>query len=137
MSAYLLDTHVLLWLMDGSPELSASTTMRLQAASAHGKLGVSVMSAWEISMLVRKQRIVLEMPVRDWMRKVQAHPSLQVAPLSVEIAMESNELPNGMHGDPVDRILVATARIAGTTLVTRDQGILDYARKGHVTILEA
>ncbi len=53
-------------------------------------------------------------------------------PLTPRILIESTRLPGGLHLDPVDRILVATARELGLTLVTRDKLLLAYARKGHL-----
>jgi PIN domain nuclease of toxin-antitoxin system len=60
-----------------------------------------------------------------------------VEPLSPSIAVESCELPEMFHRDPVDRLIVATARVANATLMTRDRQILDYAARGHLTAIAA
>ena len=55
--------------------------------------------------------------------------------MNSDIAMACHQLPGQFHNDPLDRIPVATARIDGLTLVTRDRAILDYAAQGHVRAL--
>jgi len=58
-----------------------------------------------------------------------------LAPLAPEIALESSRLPGPFHSDPADRIIVATARRMGAQLITRDQGLIQYGRKGHLAML--
>jgi len=58
-------------------------------------------------------------------------------PLTPEIAVSSTRLPWEMHPDPADRILVATARHLGATLVTADQALLDFSANGHFRALDA
>jgi PIN domain nuclease of toxin-antitoxin system len=62
---------------------------------------------------------------------------VQLAPLEPEIAVASTSLPFEMHSDPADRILVATARHLGATLVTADRALLDLASKGHFRAMDA
>jgi predicted nucleic acid-binding protein len=62
-------------------------------------------------------------------------PPLRLAPITPEVAVESTRLPEPFHHDPVDRLLTATARVDGLTLMTRDRRILDYAAQGHVRAL--
>jgi PIN domain nuclease of toxin-antitoxin system len=66
-----------------------------------------------------------------------AAPGIQLAPLDPAVAVASTRLPDGFRSDPVDRILVATSRVLGWPLVTRDRRILDYARRGHVRAVDA
>ncbi len=62
------------------------------------------------------------------------HEPLVISPA---VAVECAELPGEFHAAPAERLLVATARIGGYTLVTRDQKILDYGKAGHVSVLAA
>jgi PIN domain nuclease of toxin-antitoxin system len=62
---------------------------------------------------------------------------LQLAPLTPSIAILSTRLPGNFHGDPADRFLVATARIDGARLITKDRRILEYGREKHVSVLSA
>jgi PIN domain nuclease of toxin-antitoxin system len=130
----LLDTHVWYWLIDGSPRLPGGTQRTIDRAAARGELLVSVMSTWEIAMLEAKARVTFDIPCLDWIRRALA-PPLRLAPITPEVAVESTRLPEPFHRDPVDRLLTATARVDGLTLMTRDRRILDYAAKGHVRAL--
>jgi len=75
--------------------------------------------------------------VLAWIREALARPGVSLVPLEPEIAVASTRLPFDMHSDPADRILVATARHLGATLVTADKGLLELAKKGHVVAMDA
>ena len=92
---------------------------------------------WELAMLIVNQRLELASPVASWARDVVARPGLVVAPLTAEIAIESNALPGNFCGDPAGRMIVATSRISNAILVTRDRDIIRYAEAGHVSVLAA
>lgn len=130
----LLDTCAVIWLFNRSPLTETSRTAISEAATA-GQLYVSPFSGWEIGMLVRKRKIALTMPPALWFSKVMDHPAITLASLHYGILIESSFLPADPPGDPADRIVVATARQFGLTIVTRDKPILDYAGLGHVAAL--
>lgn len=134
----LLDTHCWVWMQFGQAErfTRAAVTM-LERAARTGSLRVSVMSVWEIGMLESKGRLELKMNCVEWVRRALATPGLALAPLTPEIAIESSRLPGQFHGDPADRLLVATARIAGLRLMTKDDGLLDYGAHGYVRVVSA
>ncbi len=133
-----LDTHVWLWSINGEVErLSAQSRVAIEQASATGSLGVMAISVWEVGMLESKGRIRFAEPSLDWVRKALTAPGLHLLPLTPEIAIETSRLPGVLHKDPVDRMLVATARILGGILVTHDQLLLDYGSQGFVSILQA
>ena len=128
----LLDTHALVWLMDGNERLGKkSRTLIQQSAQADG-LYVSAITPWEIAMLVSKGRLTLVQEVGEWLRTVFSWPGVRMAPLSIDVSVASTRLPGDFHSDPVDRIIVATARHLGATLVTEDKLILGYGKAGHV-----
>lgn len=129
----LLDTHVWIWLNEGGAELGDGMVRRIDRAAAHGFAFVSVMSVWEVGLLHAKQRVMLGLALPIWVERALA-PPITIGALTSEIAMSCHSL-SGLHSDPIDRILVATARVEGLTLVTRDRAILDYARQGHVRAL--
>jgi PIN domain nuclease of toxin-antitoxin system len=135
--ALVLDTHVWLWVVEGSQrELSARAVEEIDRASRSGDVLVSAISVWEVAMLESKGRITLSRPVEDWVRSALRAPGVRLLPLTPEIAVESARLPGSAHGDPADRILVASARVVGGRLATRDRTILDYAGGGHVAALD-
>ena len=134
VEALLLDTHVWIWLNEGAPELRDGMIRQIDRAAAHGLAFVSVMSVWEVSLLHAKQRVVLGLALPTWVERALA-PPITLATLTPAIATTCHQLPDRLHNDPIDRILVATARIEDLTLVTGDRVILDYAARGHLRAL--
>ena len=128
----LLDTHVWLWLESAPEQIAKPAASRIRKAAQDGKLWVSVLSVWEIGMLVAKERIRLSMPVEEWVRQAAATPGMRMLALTPEIALESSRLPDSPHGDPVDRMLMASARMHNLTLISQDRKMLAYAKLGHL-----
>ena len=88
-------------------------------------------------MLEARGRITLAKPCSEWVDDALAAPGFGLAPLTPDVAVESVRLPGPFHDDPADRMIVATARLAGAQLVTRDKRILDYGARGHVAVVPA
>jgi PIN domain nuclease of toxin-antitoxin system len=131
----LLDTHVWIWVMEGEEsELSKSTIRVIEDAGGGAGLLVSAISVWEVGMLEAKRRISLSRAVDEWVQAALTAPGHRLVELTPEIALESTRLPPTLHGDPADRIIVATARFLGATLVTCDESILKYAKTGHLRV---
>ena len=134
----LLDTHCWLWIQSGGEgEFSPAIIAEIEQAGERGALLVSAMSVWELSMLAAKNRVILRTPLLEWVREALKTPGLSLVPLSPEIAVDSTQLPGQFHGDPADRIIVASARYTGATLLTRDRGILNYSKQLHVRAIAA
>ena len=121
----LLDTHVLLWWLNDSGRLSSGQREALDRASEKSPLLVSDISLWEVAMLHSLGRIGLALPLRDWLSKAVAPPRVRTQGISPAIATEVAALPDSFHRDPADRIIVATARVLGATLLTQDRRIVD------------
>ena len=126
MSA-LLDTHVLLWWLNDLDRLSWAQRDIVNAVNSKSPLFVSDISLWEVAMLYHLGRIRLLIPLREWLDKAAAPPLVQRYGISPAIAAEVAALPASFHRDPADRILVATARVLGVTLLTQDRRIIDAA----------
>ncbi len=121
----ILDTHVLLWWVNGDAgQLSAPARAAIEAERAAGEIGICAITAWEIAMLVKHGRLVLAMDVEAWLNLVASLVSL--LPVDRKIAVKSVDLPGDFHKDPADRMIVATARHFGAALVTADEKIRDY-----------
>jgi PIN domain nuclease of toxin-antitoxin system len=134
----LLDTHCWIWSQLGhAHEFSAAGLSTLRQAAADGILLVSIVSVWEVALLESKRRLHLNMDCLEWVRQALETPGLSLVPLTPEIAVDSTRLPAGLHADPGDRILVATARNIGARLITRDRALLDYGRQHHARIVSA
>jgi len=133
----LLDTHVWLWLVAGSPDLSTEARHRIEGAAASGALRIAAISLWEIALLASHGRIVLGKSIGLWLEEALADPGPVIDALTPQVAIESYALPEVFHRDPADRLIVATARVASATLMTRDRRILDYAARGHLAAVAA
>jgi PIN domain nuclease of toxin-antitoxin system len=119
-----LDTHALLWWHAKSDRLSAKALRAIDDASV---VLVSPISFWEIAMLVRKGRVALDRPTNVWVNDFQSTDRVEISDLTSAIAVAAAELLD-LHGDPADRILVATANAYGAPLVTKDEKIHDHAK---------
>jgi PIN domain nuclease of toxin-antitoxin system len=133
----LLDTHTLIWLTDGNRKLGESSKAAIRQAYREDRAMISAITPWEIALLVSKGRVTLVQDVMDWINTALAVPGVRLTPLEPEIAVESTRLPIEMHPDPADRIIVATARHLGATLVTADQELLGLSKKGHFRGIDA
>ena len=119
----LLDTHILLWWHCDREMLSQDQWKVITAADAETPLQVSDISLWEVATLHSLGRIRLTIPLREWLEKAVAPPQVRRHGISPAVATELASLPASFHRDPADRILVATARTIGATLLTRDRRI--------------
>lgn len=131
-----LDTHAWIWLIMGAP-MSPRAMLAIQAAAVHEAIWVPAIAVWELGMLVAKGRLTLDRSVETWVASALQAPGLQLAGLDPAVALASTMLPGDFHGDPADRMMVATTRIRGGTLVTRDDKILSYGRAGHLRVIKA
>jgi PIN domain nuclease of toxin-antitoxin system len=120
----LLDTHVLVWLDEGGPRLGKSALQRIDAEFGAGKLAVSAISFWEIAMLIQKGRLDMRLEMDVW-RKELLKNGLYEIPLDGAIAIRAGGLQE-FHGDPADRLIVATAIQTSSILMTADQKILAW-----------
>jgi PIN domain nuclease of toxin-antitoxin system len=121
----LLDTHIWVWWVDGSPQLTPGQRQHIEANESSG-LGVSVSSCWEVCKLVELNRLLLRQSVADWINQALAYPGIRLLDLTPRIAIESTQLPGSFHRDPADQIIVATARIRRCPLLTAGARILAY-----------
>ena len=134
----LLDTHCWLWAQLGLTEkLSDGALSAIRSAESTGRLQVSVISVWELGMLEKRRRVVLPRNIGPWVEEALAKPGISLAHLTPEIAIESVHLPGDLHGDPADRMIVATARVLGATLVTKDRRLIEYSLLRHVRVVPA
>ena len=88
-------------------------------------------------MLESKGRLMLQLPVIDWVQEALRLPGLTLVSLTPEISVESTRLPGSFHGDPADRIIAATARHTAATVMTADRQILEYGARGFVRTMSA
>ena len=115
--AAVFDTHVWIWTAAGDPKAK-------KLGNFSGTAIVSAISQWEIAMLVMKDRLELKPDAETWFSENLAAP-VSLAPLTSDISLASCRLPD-FHGDPADRIIVATAMVLGLPLITADENIIRW-----------
>ncbi len=131
----LLDTNAIIYLATGA-SMKDEALDQIGSAAGRSMLVVSPVSAWEIGNISRPRNTrraidFLPDPTR-WFSTFMALHGVGLAPLTPEIAISAAYLPEGLNGDPANRLLTATARHLGAVMVTRDRDILGYAALGHV-----
>lgn len=131
----LLDTCAAMWLAADAPMAETAMDAIAQGAMADRSLQISPITAWEIGLMARKGRFRSSLSPQRWFDSLRALSGVQVCGLSPEILLGSSFLPGELHGDPADRIMAATARELGFTLMTRDRALLDYAEQGHLAAI--
>lgn len=135
MTALLLDTCAAIWLAEDEPVVAPAVEALHEAARCGTAVLVSPMTAWELGMLVARGKLTMTMAPEAWFARLLSVPGVALAPLAPDTLIASSFLPGDPPRDPVDRILVATARSGGYQLITRDRALLEYAEQGHVAAL--
>lgn len=132
----LLDTHVWIWLMLGDERLNLSFRHAVEQNKEKELIFVSAISVWELGMLVERKRVQLEIDCLDWVEQAFECSNVNLIPLTPHIAIQSSRLPETPHGDPADRILIATAHEYNAILITHDQKILDYGKSKFIRVYD-
>lgn len=136
-SPLVVDTHVLLWTLFEPEQLTEDIKNHIALAQEHNQLLVSSICLWEIAMLYSKKRIRIYEPIKGFLAAIVNIQGLKIKDISPEVAAESILLADNFHGDPADKIIVATTKVHGAVLLTRDHKILNWADSGHIQYLEA
>lgn len=129
----LLDTCTSIWIMENKPMKADAIAAIDAATAAGGRVFVSPITGWEVGMLASKGRFRSPHTPQRWLELLLALPNVALAAMPPELLMQSNFLPGNPPRDPWDRIIVATGREYGYTLVTSDRAMLRYARDGHLS----
>jgi PIN domain nuclease of toxin-antitoxin system len=130
----LLDTCSIFYVSE-QRRLLPEIVAHLDKSSRSGQLYVSLVSAWEIAMLASKGKTPITKHPQDYFESFLGETGAQLCRLDASIMIGSNYLPGRIHGDPMDRLLIESARSLNLTLVTSDRAILAYGAEGHVKTL--
>ena len=119
----LLDTHVWAWWLTPGPGLSQRERRAIDALAVKREICLSAISLWEAQMLFRKGRIEVPFSFADWIEQAADERVVRILPLDTQVVLALDALPASFHGDPADRLIVATARAHSLPLATRDSSI--------------
>ena len=122
-SMILLDTHVLVWLDEANSRLGATAIEKIDGAFHAGAAMVSAISFWEVSMLVRKGRIRMDMDPAVWRNDFLEQGLIEI-PVTGDVGLRATRFDD-FHGDPVDRLIAATAVQNSASLLTADERLLN------------
>jgi PIN domain nuclease of toxin-antitoxin system len=132
----LWDTCAAIWIYEKA-RLAPAAIEAMGAAHREGVPSyISPITAWEVGMLASRGRLQLLIRPERWFANLFNVPGVRLAEMSPDLLIASSFLPGKAPKDPTDRIIVATARELGATLVTRDHVLLDYGKQGHVAVVE-
>ena len=135
MQPLLLDTHAAIWITRNESLAPRAVEAMNAAHQAAGIVFVSPITAWEVGLLVSRNRLNLLMTPQRWFSRLLNVPGMQLAEFSPDILIASSFLPGNPPRDPADRILLATARDLGAALITRDRLLLKYGEDGQVSTI--
>lgn len=121
----LLDTHAWFWAIN-EPERLSKKALKTITSTKPSDRGIASISIWEFAMMVTKEKVRISTALDQWLEQAVLNTGIAVFPLSPQIAVDSCMLPGKFHKDPADRLITATARVHGLTLITKDTKILAY-----------
>ena len=118
-----LDTHAWIFLVSDPTALGKNASKAIRGAK---RKAISAISCLEFAMLVEKKRITVTHDPLDWIAQSLVAHDLEILPLTPAVCVQATRLGHGFHGDPADRIIVATTLLESATLLTRDAKIREY-----------
>lgn len=119
----ILDTHAWIWWATAPAKLGRRARTAIENADL---VGIPAICCFEVAAAVAKGRIALDRAPLEWLEQALALPHAELVPLTPAIAVKATQLGT-FHGDPADRLIVATAIVDAAPIVTRDRNIRDYA----------
>jgi PIN domain nuclease of toxin-antitoxin system len=136
MQPLLWDTCTAIWIYEKA-QLSPAALEAMRAAYREGVPSyISPITAWEVAMLTSRGPLQLLIRPERWFSNLFEVPGVRLAEMSPDVLIASSYLPGKPPKDATDRIMAATARELGATLITRDRALLDYGAQGYVAVLE-
>lgn len=136
MQPLLWDTCAVIWIYEKA-KLAPAAIEAMVVANREGVASyISPITAWEIGLLASRGRLQFLIRPERWFASLFEVPGVKLADMSPDLLIASSYLPGSPPKDPTDRIIAATARELGATLVTRDRQLLGYGEQGHIAVLE-
>ena len=123
----LLDTCALIWWTLDPDRLSAAARRSCNSIIKRGAL-VSSISFWEIGIKIKKKKLVAGISLGDYIDRVRSMGTVTIVPVDENLWLASVEL-DWDHRDPADRVIVSTARMNKSSIVTSDAVMRGYYKK--------
>jgi PIN domain nuclease of toxin-antitoxin system len=120
----LLDTHILVWMVSSPARLSRSAGREIQKAQRDRSCAISSFTLWELALLFHRNQLRGTGSIENSIRSILDDTGVKVLEITPEIADLAMSFPETYPKDPGDRLIGATARAYGLTLVTQDERIL-------------
>ena len=130
----LLDTCAAIWVVSGAPIADSARSAVLKAAQ-NDEVMVTPFTAWEMAMLEARGRAPIKVDPLTWYDALLKVPGIREIEVTAKLLVRSQQLPGEPPRNPMDRLMIATAREEGLFLVTRDRHILQYGGAGHVRVM--
>jgi PIN domain nuclease of toxin-antitoxin system len=127
----LLDTHIWVWWIN--EELQKLSATQIEMIEQSERVAISVVSCFEMAQIVKKGRLILPLPVREWIGKALTPAGIEALPLSAEISCQAVDLTE-IHKDPFDRLIIATALNYQCRLISADGNFPSYPELGNSLI---
>jgi len=121
-----LDTHAWIWFVDQPEQLSAKAYDLVSEAKKQRKIYLSSISTWEICMLEKKGKLKFKIAASLWVQRCERLGIFRFVPVDNEITKTAVHLPEPLHRDPADRMIIATAKVLGMPVMTKDKKITLY-----------
>ena len=118
----LLDTHVFIWFVNGDDKLSEK---HLKILKEEESKHISVISCWEISLLLEKERIKLKYPFDDWIQKALSAYNVNLINLDLDVILIYHK-PVDFHSDPADKLITATLICKNIPLLTFGKKLIEF-----------
>ena len=132
----LLDTCAAIWIVNNEWMRDVAVAAMDEASDRGDFVFVSPITGWEIGLLASRGRFKARLTPQRWLQHLLGTPNIRLAEMPSALLLESSHLPGSPPRDPADRIIAATAREYGFTVMTRDSGLLAYASQGHMSAVE-
>ena len=136
---FVLDTHAWIWFSnDDGSRLGRRAKQAVAQAQRNNELRISPASVFEVASLHTHGRLRFSLPPERWVADALSVPGLRIAALTTDVAVDAGQIPSTALADPIDRLLVATARHLDAILMTADRRILEYADNSrHLRVQDA
>ena len=119
-----IDTHIIVWDALKPEALSPKAIKAIDQANKKDGIIISEISLWEIAMLMKKKRLIIEVSYLEFIDLIKSSNKYILKGISPEIADLAVQLPGEINPDPADRIICATSKVYNTPLVTADKNLL-------------